>query len=493
MSSVSHRTATASLWTIGGKLLARMLDFVSLLVLARLLRPEDFGLVAIATSVLVIVEAILDLPLNQALIRQPALTARMLDTAFTLGVLRGAAISLTMVTISWPIAFFYGDPRLVPLVATLSIAPTMRSLISPRMVLFMQRFDFKREFALDIITKAATLLFAVSVVLTTGSYWGLAIGAIAGPFAAAITSYVFAPMRPHLTLSEWSRFQDMIGWNTVSQILSSINWQLDRLLLPRFTSLSMFGAFSVADNLAGIPHQTFVGPLMRPLMAAFSSVEEHGKLVAAYLKATSAITLVAAPVLLIIAFLAEPIVRITVGENWSLAAPILRWLCVVSVMGLPSNMMPALAMVLDNTRYVAFRMLVEFAVRAPLTLVGIAYFGLVGAIVARLMAMFVAYAASMVIAKRLIGATLGAQLHAFVRPLAATLPMIGFLACVEPMLAPMPVGLNLIAGLTLCGGAALLIFWAGALLLWQLAEKPDGLEAIVVQKLSPRRKKAITS
>lgn len=70
MSSVSQRTATASIWTISGKFLARLLDFVSLLILARLLSPADFGLVAIATSVLVIVETILDLPLTQALMRQ---------------------------------------------------------------------------------------------------------------------------------------------------------------------------------------------------------------------------------------------------------------------------------------------------------------------------------------------------------------------------------------------------------------------------------------
>jgi len=83
VSSVSQRTATASIWTIGGKFLARLLDFVSLLVLARLLSPEDFGLVAIATSVLVIVEAILDLPLTQALVRQRSPSDRMFATAFT--------------------------------------------------------------------------------------------------------------------------------------------------------------------------------------------------------------------------------------------------------------------------------------------------------------------------------------------------------------------------------------------------------------------------
>lgn len=493
VASVSHRTATASIWTIGGKFSARLLDFISLLVLARLLSPADFGIVAIATSVLVIVEAILDLPLTQALVRQPSPSDRMFDTAFTLSLLRGAAISALMILISWPMAVIYGDPRLYALVAVLSIAPAMRSISSPRMVLFMQRFDFRREFALDLITKGSTLLCSVGVALTTDSYWGLAIGAVAGPTAATICSYVFAPMRPKITLADWKHFQDMIGWNTVSQVLNSVNWQLDRLLLPRFTSLSTYGAFSVADNLAGIPYQTFIGPLMRPLMAAFSSVDDHRKLVAAYLKATSAITLVAAPVLVILIFLADPVVRVIVGEKWSSAAPILQWLCLVSLIGLPSTIMPALAMVMNCTRYVAARMFIEFAVRVPITILGVFLFGLEGALAARVVSAFVAYAASMAITRRLIGATYGSQLNAFIRPLAANLPVIGFLHWAEPTLAAQQTSIDLVAGLALCGLSALAIFWVSALFLWLLAARPDGLESIVIQKLVPRRRKPLAS
>ncbi|OWV76398.1 exopolysaccharide biosynthesis protein [Rhizobium sp. R339] len=493
MSSVSQRTATASIWTISGKFLARLLDFVSLLVLARLLSPADFGLVAIATSVLVIVETVLDLPLTQALMRQPSPSDKMFATAFTLSLLRGAAISLLMIVISWPMALIYDDSRLFALVAVLSIAPAMRSMISPRMVLFMQRFDFKREFALDLITKGSTLLFGVGVAVTTGSYWGLAAGAVAGPTAAMITSYVFAPMRPALSLSEWKHFQDMISWNTVSQVLNSINWQLDRLLLPRFTGLSTFGAFSVADNIAGIPYQTFVGPLLRPLMAAFSTVEDRRNLVAAYLKATNAISFVAAPILIALAMLAEPTVRVLVGEKWLSAAPILQWLCLVSLLGLPTNIMPALAMVLDNTRSLALRMFVEFVVRVPVTILGIAYFQVAGALGARIVAVLVAYAASLIITRRLIGASFAAQLGSFCRPLAASLPMIAFLLWVEPMISAMPVGFNLIAGLALCGGAGVAIFWAFALLLWQFLGRPDGIETIVVQRLTPRRHGLLTS
>ncbi|MGO8655611.1 oligosaccharide flippase family protein, partial [Rhizobium ruizarguesonis] len=125
------------------------------------------------------------------LMRQPSPSDDMFATALTLSLLRCVAISILMMIISWPMALVYDDSRLFSLVAVLSIAPAMRSVISPRMVLFMQRFDFKREFARDLITKGSTLLFGVGVAVATGSYWGLAIGAVAGPTAAAITSSVF--------------------------------------------------------------------------------------------------------------------------------------------------------------------------------------------------------------------------------------------------------------------------------------------------------------
>jgi O-antigen/teichoic acid export membrane protein len=493
VSSVSHRTATASIWTISGKFLARLLDFVSLLVLARLLSPADFGIVAIATSILVIVEAILDLPLTQALVRVASPSERMFATAFTLSLIRGTAISLLMIIIAWPMALIYDDPRLFSLVAVVSIAPAMRGVISPRMVVFMQRFDFRREFALDLIAKGSTLIFGVGVALATDSYWGLAIGAVAGPTAATIVSYIFAPMRLKLSLSEWKHFQDMIGWNTISQVLNSLNWQMDRLLLPRFTSLSTYGAFSVADNLAGIPYQTFVGPLMRPLMAAFSNVSDRDKQITAYLKATNAIMVVAAPILLVIIFLAEPILRIVVGEKWAFAAPILQWLCIASLIGLPTTIMPPLVMVLDKTRYVALRMFAEFAVRAPVTVLGVVMFGLDGALAARAIAAVVAYVVCLAITWKLIGVSIGAQLYAFIRPLAASLPMIGFLLLVQPALIAMPLGIELVVGVGLCSSAALAIFWVSSLLLWQVVGRPDGLEAIVVRKIMPRRNGAVVS
>lgn len=481
--TVSQKTATASIWTIGGKFLARILDFITLLVLARLLSPEDFGLVAIATSLLVIAEAVLDLPLVQALVRQTELSRPILKTAFTLSLLRGVVIVASMMSLAWPLAWFYEEPRLLALIAVMSLAPAMRSINSPCMVVFMQRFDFRRDFVLDVGGKLVALVCSVALAYATGSYWSLAVGAVVGPAFSAVVSYVFAPMRPGFSLSEWRLFRDMIGWNSVSQILTSLNWQLDRLLLPRFTPLSTFAAFSVADNLAGITHQTFVNPLMRPLMAAFAGLDDRLKLQLAYAKATSAITLVATPLLLVLAVLAEPVIRIILGDKWAMAGPILQILCLINLLSLPANLMPPLAMILDKTRYLALRTFLEFVARMPVALIAIPLLGITGAFYSRLATVVVAYVASLVITKHLIGLSCMSQLWAFARPLMVAVPAAAFLVSVQPALASMVTGVELAVLLLLAGGSALALYWMSALLLWRLTGRPAGLEALVIQRL----------
>ncbi len=259
MTEIGHKIATASLWSMGGKLIARLIDFLTLLLLARLLTPEDFGLVAIAVSILVIVETVLELPLTQALLCHETLTDDLLDTAFTLSLIRGGIIAALMLSLAWPIGYLYDDMRLVPLMATLSLAPAMRSLVSPRMVIFMRAFDFKREFC-DRSDGQARLADCRGE--CRGDHTQLLGAGDRFRHWSSLCAIRLLCLRSHAAASWIARvekFPRHHRWNSVSQILMSFNWQLDRLLLPRFTSLSALGAFSVADSIAGIPHQVFVG------------------------------------------------------------------------------------------------------------------------------------------------------------------------------------------------------------------------------------------
>jgi len=314
---VAARTAKASLWVVGGKLFARGIDFITLLVLARLLTPTDFGLVAMAMAVLYVIEAILELPLAQALISVPTPTQPMYETAFTLGLLRGIAIAVVMAALAWPISIFYGEPRVVPLICVLSLAPASRGLVSPRMVVFMREFDFRRDASLDIAGKSAALIVATSIAWFTRSYWAIAAGTIATPLVMVVTSYILAPLRPRFTLSEWHRFADMVSWNSVAQLVSAFNWQSDKLLLGRFIDTRLFGKFAMSETVAALPFQALIQPLARPLLVSFTTARTPEALGQAYLSVTGTIVLLVAPVYACFAIMAGPMIWTVFGKDWA--------------------------------------------------------------------------------------------------------------------------------------------------------------------------------
>ena len=148
-----------------------------------------------AMTLIFIVEAVMELPLGAAMLRVPEPTAEVYNTAFTLGALRGLIIAGFFILCAWPISFFYGEPRLVPLVMSLALAPAMRGCVSPMLVEFNRRMDFRRQAGLDITSKTIAVTTAIIVAILTRSYWSIALGTILVAFVALVGSYWLAPMR----------------------------------------------------------------------------------------------------------------------------------------------------------------------------------------------------------------------------------------------------------------------------------------------------------
>ena len=222
---LAARTAAGASLLIAQRLITRFIDLGTLFVLGRLLSPGDFGLVAIAMSLILVVEAILELPLNQALVRLPTLTKAHYDTAFTVGLMRGLGLALILLAAAWPFALLYDDSRLAALVAALAIAPAVRGLSSPRLAEYAKKLDFRRDFAMELVAKSLAFGISVSFALMTGSYWSIAIGTIITPLTMVAASYVLAPYRPALSFKEWHAFAGFLGWASASQAIGALNWR----------------------------------------------------------------------------------------------------------------------------------------------------------------------------------------------------------------------------------------------------------------------------
>lgn len=472
--TLSAKTIRASLMTVGARLSSRLVDFATLLVLARHLGASDFGLVAMAMTVIFVVEAIFELPLVSALVRHAEITERMYNTAFTLGLLRGLFVALLMTILSFPLAEFYGDQRLVPLICALAMAPAMRGMINPRMVVFDKAMDFRQRALIEFVAKVAAAILAIILAVTTDSYWAMAAGTIAAPTVMMIMSYIMLPTRPRFDLTEWRLFSNMTVWSFFSQSVAAVNWQIDRILLPLYISTASFGRFATANTLADLPYQAVVAPTSSPLYAALVSAKEKGNLQQAYLKACSGLIILVAPVLCFMAFMAGPIIDILLGPDWVKSAPILTGLSIANLITVQVIPMPYLAMALDQTRNVAVRAVIEMIVRVPISVVGIAYFGIEGAIAAKACAAVGIVIASMWAVRKMAGISLATQARVNIRPFIALVPAISVLYIANHWmdLYSLVYVKTAVVGMTYCTVYAIVLYMT-----WLASGRPAGLDA----------------
>jgi PST family polysaccharide transporter len=481
---VSHRTVAGAGVLIASRLGTRSIDLATLFVLGRLLSPADFGIVAIAMSVLTIVETIMDVPVMQALIRLPALTNAHYNTAFTLGLLRGLTIALILIAAAWPVALIYGDHRLTGLLCALWIAPAARSAGSPLIVNNFKNLDFRPVLIFDFSGKCVAFLLSAGLAWKTGSYWSIVAGTLAAPLTAAGLSYIINPYLPRLSLRKWRDFAGFLGWSTASQATGALNWQLDQLTLARFVSPLDLGRFSMAANLALLPTQVIVTQILGPLMVAFSMIrEDTRRLASAYQSSAATVVAAGIPTMVGLCILAEPLIQLVLGEQWLQAVHSLRWLSLAVIPSFFVAPLGPLAMALNRTKLLFVLAAVEFAFKLPLLLIAASYYGIDGVLAVRLATAILVAGCSMFVIRELIGLSIGAQLLSAWRPTLSVIVMALAIAPFEVWLTGMQGVLPRVFGLGIVVGLGAVVYSGSIFLLWRMADCPDGFESKVADLL----------
>jgi O-antigen/teichoic acid export membrane protein len=408
---LTTKTILGAGWTVSSRLAGRAIDFVTVLVLARALTPADFGLTAIASSLVFIMDAVFEVPLILALTRLRSITKSHLDTAFTLGVLRGLLLSSIVLAAAWPFAHIYDDNRLIALIAALVVGPTARSLYSPGMVKYVREMSFRQNFVAELLGRIISSALAISVAYTGGGYWAIAVGSLSSSVATTLISYFLAPYRPTLSLSRFSEFSSFLGWFSTSQIFVAVSWQFDRILLGYFITKSDLGQYAMASDLAVLPTQSVIGPAMQPLMAAFSRInDDRERLLSAYLKASRLTMMLAAPTCIGMALTSDLIVKVLLGAKWTEATIYLQWLALSVVLNAFYQPLHSLALAMNRTNLIFRLCFIEACIRIILVLAGLYLYSLMGVIVARVAISVIMFILSLVAAQYLIGARVLSEL-----------------------------------------------------------------------------------
>ncbi len=487
-SQMRNRVAASVFVLTSTRFASRALDFVTLVVLARQLTPADFGLVAIAMSVVQITEAVLELPTGNALLQLKAIGRSHLDTAFTLAALRGLLLTALLCALSFPLALFFGDERLIALICALSIAPAVRALRSPKSTLAFKHLKFRPDALSELVGKSCALAIAVSLALATESYWAIAAGSIASAVFYVLASYVMVPMRPRLTLRHWRIFHSYLAWSMAGQTVSALNWQTDRFILGKLASQATVGLFATLRDLAAMTYKVLFESIQRPLVSALArSQGDRTRQQAAYGLSIGSLLSIGLPVAVGQAILAPEIILLVLGPKWEAGVFVYQVVSLTLLFGIFSSSTASLLYAIGRPSQIFRRNLIDLAFRVPATVIGIFAIGWKGAVWALFASDLFLAALCIHVVRSEIGLGIFAQISKAWRGAAGAVAMVLVVEACRPFLPRGEDGLSLIGFLV--GGAGIgattyvFVHW----LAWRLAGRPDGIEGLAADSVAKLR------
>lgn len=487
---MKEKIAKGVAWLGAAKVIVNLIAFCSTLLQARLLTPEDFGLVALATTMLAIISAVTEISMSSALIHHHKPTDEHFHTAWTLNICRSLIVGI-LFSISAPFAAqAFNEPRLILIMFALSFSTIMMGFLNPKLALLTRNLVFKQDFIRAVLEKLSGFAIGITIAFIYESYWALIIGSMASQLVGVIASYVILPYRPKFAVIHARELYSFSIWLTLSNIVNTLNWKFDHLLIGGFLGSSRLGHYTMGDNLAGMATREVIGPLEATLFPGFARIaRDTDRLKAAYRSVQSLLSSVALPVGVGVALVAQPLVLLGMGEKWLPAIDIIQVLsCVFAFQTLASPVHP-LAKAKGQTKLLFHRDLLSFFIRVPIIVIGMIVAGMPGIIYGRAVTATIGLIINMHLVRRLIGTKIREQALTSVRSVVSVIVMVLGVTLFKLSFDNWGIALGyeahdtlfLIAKIGSIGLVGASLYISGHFVLWMLSKKPQGPETEVIQ------------
>jgi O-antigen/teichoic acid export membrane protein len=257
--SLKQRTINSAIWTLLGYGSSQVLRFGSNLILARLLVPQDFGLMSIINILLMGIVLFSDIGIVQSIVNNPRGEDRdFLDTAWTAQLIRGVVLWGVCLLLAWPVAAFYHEPRLLALIPIAGLTALIDGFQTTRMFVAQRRLEQRRYNIYQLITQIISLSCLVGLAYWQKNVWALVIGGVLNAIITTIGSYYFFRGPRHRFFWDKNAVEELVNlgrWVFFASATMFVAEQLDRVILAKLVDWSTIGVYSIAYNLASLPRE----------------------------------------------------------------------------------------------------------------------------------------------------------------------------------------------------------------------------------------------
>lgn len=332
---LKHRAFAAVLWSGGDTVLRQGLQLLATVVLARLLSPSDFGVVAMLALFMATAFVLMDGGFSAALIQRRDIDHVDESTVFWCNLAAGLLLTLLMFSGAPLIADLFDAPILVPLTRVMSLGCLFASIGSIHGTLLTRRLDFRTQAKASTIAASLSGVVAISLAMRGHGVWALAAQSLVMSASLSGLLWMLHPWRPAFTFSRRSlnKLFGFGGFHLASSLLEVGYSRLYTVVIGSLFGARELGLYANAENTRQIPGSLFGGLVARVALPVYSAAAHDRPLLRRGIQLSIRGTMVAnVPVMLGMAALAEPIVAVLFGHQWIPAAPLLQVLCLAGVL-----------------------------------------------------------------------------------------------------------------------------------------------------------------
>lgn len=478
--------AKGAAWMTTFKIVDRCIAVVSTSILARLLVPADFGLIALATSMIAVLEVLGAFGLETALVQRANVSREHFDSVWTFNVLLGLGLGVIVIALAWPIALFYGDPRLFSVLLVLALRQAIQGFENVGIVAFRKELTFDKEFKFRVTKRlATTVLVTLPLAYFLRNYWALLGGNLIGTCISVVLSYVVHPFRPRFSLTGLRPLMTFSKWLFFTSIVEMFYSRSASLIVGRWAGASALGSLSMAGNITSIAGSEFSAPVNRAVFPGYAKLEgDRTTLREKFLKVTSILLLFIMPAGIGLCLLAEPIVVLVLGNKWHDTVPLIQLLAINGVLTVFLSAAHHLNLAVGMSRSTSLVLASHATITIPLMLWLVPVFGSYGAVAAMLTASIVTAPLNIVLLGRAIQFGVREIVDIIWCPLASSLVMGVVVLSIKLCWKIPPTVIGRAVYVTAASGFGALVYATCVFLLWRWQANSDSAEAWIWKQVA---------
>lgn len=369
-------------WMSSFRMTNRLLTFIKIAVLARVLTPSQFGIFGIASLLLAFLEILTETGINVILIQSKEKIEDYVDSAWVVSMIRGVLICLIILISAPLVASFFKTPSALNIILFISLSPLIKGFINPAEVSFQKELKFRKEFIFRTSLFFTDAVVSIIVALITHSVYSLVFGLLAGSILEVILSFVFIKPTPKLKIN--SNYVKEIfhkgKWITAYSVFNYLGENGDNIAVGRIMGAFPLGIYQMAYKISYIPISEISDVVNKVVFPVYSRIDEDKtRLLVAFWKTTAVIFLLTVVAGSIIFLFPAQVITIILGSQWVSAAQVLKVLSVYGIIRAALGPSSALFLAVGKQNYVTAMTFIRFAALVITIYPLVLRYGIIGA------------------------------------------------------------------------------------------------------------------